>query len=457
MERSLKFRTFNQFASSHAFPNLLIPLLILLVFVVAACSASAPDSPPPEVALNEVSPSMMPPDSVKSPESQKASPTVTKPPSANPAQPPAVDPTPSPVTSVSEFPDSSDYIWRPITKGFSSPVGVISAGDDSDRLFVIEQAGVINILYNNEVSPKPFLDIRDRVESIGYEQGLLGLAFHPEFSVNGYFYINYTGSSGQTVISRFQANPNDLNLADPDSEAYIMQIEQPFANHNGGMLAFGSDGYLYIGLGDGGSGDDPLNNGQSLETHLGKILRIDINSGDPYAIPQDNPFVDGSVPEIWAYGLRNPWRFAFDRLTGDLFIGDVGQNQWEEIDFLPADHSGTANFGWNYYEGSHQFSNSPPPGIDFIEPVAEYGHDLGCSVTGGVVYRGENLPEWQGIYLYGDFCSGRVWGLLQNPQGNWVARLMFENVGRITSFGEDNAGEVYLVDQGGTIFMLDRK
>lgn len=400
---------------------------------------------------------MMPPDSVKSPESQKASPTVTKPPSANPAQPPAVDPTPSPVTSVSEFPDSSDYIWRPITKGFSSPVGVISAGDDSDRLFVIEQAGVINILYNNEVSPKPFLDIRDRVESIGYEQGLLGLAFHPEFSVNGYFYINYTGSSGQTVISRFQANPNDLNLADPDSEAYIMQIEQPFANHNGGMLAFGSDGYLYIGLGDGGSGDDPLNNGQSLETHLGKILRIDINSGDPYAIPQDNPFVDGSVPEIWAYGLRNPWRFAFDRLTGDLFIGDVGQNQWEEIDFLPADHSGTANFGWNYYEGSHQFSNSPPPEIDFIEPVAEYGHDLGCSVTGGVVYRGENLPEWQGIYLYGDFCSGGVWGLLQNPQGNWVARLMFENVGRITSFGEDNAGEVYLVDQGGTIFMLDRK
>lgn len=400
---------------------------------------------------------MMPPDSVKSPESQKASPTVTKPPSANPAQPPAVDPTPSPVTSVSEFPDSSDYIWRTITKGFSSPVGVISAGDDSDRLFVIEQAGVINILYNNEVSPKPFLDIRDRVESIGYEQGLLGLAFHPEFSVNGYFYINYTGSSGQTVISRFQANPNDLNLADPDSEAYIMQIEQPFANHNGGMLAFGSDGYLYIGLGDGGSGDDPLNNGQSLETHLGKILRIDINSGDPYAIPQDNPFVDGSVPEIWAYGLRNPWRFAFDRLTGDLFIGDVGQNQWEEIDFLPADHSGTANFGWNYYEGSHQFSNSPPPGIDFIEPVAEYGHDLGCSVTGGVVYRGKNLPEWQGIYLYGDFCSGGVWGLLQNPQGNWVARLMFENVGRITSFGEDNAGEVYLVDQGGTIFMLDRK
>ncbi len=400
---------------------------------------------------------MMPPDSVKSPESQKASPTVTKPPTANLTQPPAVDPTPSPVTSVSEFPDSSDYIWRPITKGFSSPVGVFSAGDDSDRLFVIEQAGVINILYNNEVSPKPFLDIRDRVESIGYEQGLLGLAFHPEFSVNGYFYINYTGSYGQTVISRFQANPNDLNLADPDSEAYIMQIEQPFANHNGGMLAFGPDGYLYIGLGDGGSGDDPLNNGQSLETHLGKILRIDINSGDPYAIPQDNPFVDGSVPEIWAYGLRNPWRFAFDRLTGDLFIGDVGQNQWEEIDYLPADHSGTANFGWNYYEGSHQFSNSPPPEIDFIEPVAEYGHDLGCSVTGGVVYRGENLPEWQGIYLYGDFCSGGVWGLLQNPQGNWVARLMFENVGRITSFGEDNAGEVYLVDQGGTIFMLDRK
>jgi glucose/arabinose dehydrogenase len=224
------------------------------------------------------------------------------------------------------------------------------------------------------------------------------------------------------------------------------------------MLAFGPDGYLYIGVGDGGSGGDPLGSGQSLDTLLGKLLRIDVDNGEPYAIPSDNPFAaGGGLPEIWAYGLRNPWRFSFDPLTGDLYIGDVGQGEWEEIDFLPAGYPGGANFGWNIYEGVHHYSGAPDPGTPLVFPVAEYGHDVGQSVSGGVVYRGTALPEWYGVYVYGDFSMGKVWGLLQLVDGSWQNALLFETGTLISSFGQDENGEVYLVNYNGELLRLVKR
>jgi glucose/arabinose dehydrogenase len=239
----------------------------------------------------------------------------------------------------------------------------------------------------------------------------------------------------------------------------LLSVDQPFANHNGGVVAFGPDGYLYLGLGDGGSGGDPQGNAQSLDTLLGKILRLDVDAGDPYVIPPDNPFADvGGRPEIWAYGLRNPWRFSFDRLNGDLYIGDVGQNAWEEIDFLPAGHPGGANFGWDYREGAHPFEGTPPAGLELIDPVVEYSlSGANCAVTGGYVYRGQNLPDFHGVYLYGDFCSGVVWGLLRLPDGSWQNAALFETGANITSFGQDEAGEIYLVDRQGSIYHLAQR
>ena len=235
----------------------------------------------------------------------------------------------------------------------------------------------------------------------------------------------------------------------------MLHIEQPFQNHKGGQLQFGPDGYLYIGMGDGGSQGDPDGNGQSLETLLGKILRIDVDHDEPYAVPSDNPYVDGGgLWEIWDYGLRNPWRFSFDQLNGDLYIGDVGQDAWEEIDYLPAGSPGGENFGWNYFEGTYSYRGSPPAGMKFVMPVAEYSHDLGNAVIGGYVYRGINLPSWQGVYLYGDYGSGKVWGLLHLRDGSWQNALMFETGRQISSFGLDENGEIYLVDDAGSILML---
>ncbi|MBT4842297.1 MAG: glucose dehydrogenase [Anaerolineae bacterium] len=289
------------------------------------------------------------------------------------------------------------------------------------------------------------LDISKKVRTNGSEQGLLGLAFHPDYVENGFFFINYTDINGNTVIARYQVSGN-ANQADAKSEAVLLHIEQPYGNHNGGGLAFGPDGFLYIGLGDGGSGDDPHGYGQSLDTYLGKILRIDVDGSETYVVPADNPFLKGEgLPEIWAYGLRNPWRFSFDSLTGDLYIADVGQDIWEEISFLPADAEGGANFGWNYMEGNHIFLQEPPASFGLIAPVAEYDHDEGCSVTGGVVYRGEEFPEWQGVYFYGDFCSGQVWGLL-NVDGKWQSQSIFYTGTLISSFGEDENGALYLLD-----------
>lgn len=337
------------------------------------------------------------------------------------------------------------------------PVGLGNAGDGSGRLFILEQAGVIRILQDEQLLPEPFLDITDRVGCCG-ERGLLGLTFHPQYSENRFFFVNYTDLNGDTVIARFQA-AEGANLADSGSEDKLLVVQQPYRNHNGGGLAFGLDGYLYIGLGDGGSGGDPLGNGQNTNTLLGKILRLDIDQGDPYAIPPDNPFSQvGGAPEVWAYGLRNPWRFSFDRLTGELFIGDVGQGSWEEIDYLPADHPGGINFGWNYKEGYQPYgSTEAPSDIELSDPVAVYGRDQGYSVTGGVVYRGTKLPEWQGIYFFGDYGSGLVWGLLRAEDGAWQSRVLFETGTSITSFGEDESGEAYFVSYQGDLYQLDNR
>ncbi|OGO33359.1 MAG: hypothetical protein A2Z16_10605 [Chloroflexi bacterium RBG_16_54_18] len=355
------------------------------------------------------------------------------------------------------LPDGKLYNWRVVESGLDRPVGVTNAGDGSQRIFILEQPGRIQIIREETLAPIPFLDIAARVGSQGFEQGLLGLAFHPDFSQNGTFFVNYTDLNGDTVIARFQVTGDNIDQADPGSEQRLLLVKQPYRNHNGGGIVFGPDGYLYIGLGDGGSAGDPQNNAQSVNSLLGKILRIDVDQGDPYGIPLDNPNVhEAGMPEIWAYGLRNPWRFSFDRLSEDLYIADVGQSQWEEINFLPAGSPGGINFGWRFFEGMHPYQDSPLSGTEITSPVAEYAHNLGCSVTGGVVYRGERLPEFQGIYLFGDYCGQRVWGLTRSTEGNWINSVLFEGLGSITSFGEDEVGEVYLVTHEGQLLILER-
>jgi len=358
---------------------------------------------------------------------------------------------------ITAFPEAQAFTWEPLLDGLDRPLAIADPGDGSGRLFVVEQAGVIRIYQGGELLPEPFLDIRKRVGSRGNEQGLLGLAFHPAYSQNALFYVNYTDLNGDSVIARYSVSGDNANRADAGGEQQLLFIRQPYPNHNGGSLVFGPDGYLYLGLGDGGSGGDPRGNGQSLDTLLGKILRIDVDSASPYAIPADNPFLGSGAAEIWAYGLRNPWRFSFDRLTGDLYVADVGQDAWEEVNFLPASSPPGANFGWNYREGTHPYKGAPPGGTVLVDPVAEYDHGQGCSVTGGYVYRGEALPEWKGIYLYGDFCSGKIWGLARDAGGAWQNRLLFETGLNISSFGEDVAGELYLTDLNGGIYRLKAK
>jgi glucose/arabinose dehydrogenase len=348
---------------------------------------------------------------------------------------------------VATFPNPDAYTWETVVSGLERPVDLQHAGDDSGRLFIIEKPGRIRVFQDGQLLETPFMDIVERVGSSGNEQGLLGMAFHPNYAENGFFFVNYTDLNGDTVIARYQVTA-DPNIADPNSEVVLLNVSQPFRNHNGGVLAFGPDGYLYAGLGDGGSAGDPQGNAQSLDTLLGKILRLDVDSAEPYAIPPDNPFGN----EIWAYGLRNPWRFSFDRANGDLYIGDVGQGSWEEIDYVAAGTPGGMNFGWDYFEGTQPFEGTPPQDAQFVPPVAEYSHGEGCSVTGGYVYRG-SMPEWNGIYLYGDYCSTTVWGLIQSD-GGWQNQFLFGAPGSITSFGQDESGEVYILTDGGQVLRL---
>ncbi len=347
-----------------------------------------------------------------------------------------------------------------VTAGFSSPTQVTSARDGSGRLFVVEQRGLVKIVKDGGVLPTPFLDVTDRVSCCG-ERGLLSIAFPPRIGPVGpdsWFFVDYTDVNGDTAISRFSVS-NDPDVARSNSETVILKIAQPFANHNGGQLAFGPDGYLYVGMGDGGSAGDPFNNGQNLSSLLGKILRIDVLGGvSPYGIPSGNPFAGSSSArrEIWAYGLRNPWRFSFDRKTGDLYVGDVGQDAWEEVDFQPAGAAGGANYGWRVTEGAHCYL--PAVGCSFAGitlPVAEYGHVGGnCSITGGFVYRGRDFARLSGMFVYADYCSGRVWGL-RNGASGWETQELLRPGYGFTSFGEDDDGEIYAVDgTSGTLYRL---
>ena len=351
-----------------------------------------------------------------------------------------------------------------VAAGFSSPLGIANARDGSNRLFVVQQGGQIRIISGTAVLATPFLNITSLVLS-GGERGLLGLAFHPDYANNGFFYVNYTrAGDGATVIARYQRSATNPNVADPASATILLTVAQPFANHNGGQLNFGPDGYLYIALGDGGSGNDPGDRAQNLSTLLGKMLRIDVDNGSPYAIPAGNPFPNAAnpkaLPEIWAYGLRNPWRFSFDRATGDLFIADVGQNAWEELNFQAAGTGAGANYGWRIMEGAHCTGLTSANGLPCFDarlklPIIEYGHSLGCSITGGYRYRGSASPALTGYLLYGDYCSGRIWGATPRADGTWMTTQLTTAGINISTFGEDEAGEIYVAGHNtGTIYRI---
>lgn len=359
--------------------------------------------------------------------------------------------------------DPANLQFIQVTDGLSQPVFITHAGDGSGRLFVLERAGRIRIIKDGVLLTTPFLDIDPLVNSSGGEQGLLGLAFHPDYEDedNGQFYTVHTAANGSLVLSRFLRSAGNPDLADPNSRMEILTIPHPGnTNHNGGTIAFGPDGYLYWSTGDGGGSGDPDENGQDLTSLLGKILRLDVNSGSPYGIPPDNPFVGDPNPqvrqEIWAYGLRNPWKFSFDSLTGDLFIADVGQGRREEINVQPASSPGGENYGWNVMEGSLCFE--PASGCDTtgkVLPVAEYDHSVGCSVTGGYVYRGSRFPLLRGHYFYGDYCTGVLFSLDGSPGTGWTVTPLGDTPFSISSFGEDEDGELYLADYSrGTIYQI---
>lgn len=338
--------------------------------------------------------------------------------------------------------------------GLVLPVDLQHAGDGSDRLFVVEQRGSIRVVRSGQLHAGSFLDITALVLS-GGERGLLGVAFHPQYASNGRFFVNYTrAGDGATVIATYRVSAGNPDVADAASAQILLTIPQPFANHNGGVLRFGPDGYLYLGMGDGGSANDPGNRAQDRFNLLGKILRIDVDGGNPYGIPASNPFANDTSgaagrPEIWAVGLRNPWKFAFDRATGAFFIGDVGQDRFEEIHRFDAATGAGANLGWRMMEGMHCTGlRGPVPCFDpsLSLPILEYSHSMGCSVTGGAVYRGTAVPALAGRYVYGDFCSGRIWSAGQNPFGVWTARDLGNTGISISVFGEDEAGELYFAD-----------
>jgi len=347
-----------------------------------------------------------------------------------------------------------------VASGLSTPVVVTNAGDGSNRLFIVEKAGRIRIVENGTLLPTPFLDITTVVNSGGNEQGLLGLAFDPDYAANGDFYVYYTRSDDATVIAHYNTDPPSGNTAGLTGTPLWNQA-QPRTNHNGGQIAFGPDGYLYAAVGDGGKQGDPDGNAQNGLTWLGKILRIAVDGANPYTIPAGNPFVGSltALDEIWQVGLRNPWRFSFDRTTGDLFIGDVGQSLYEEIDFQPASSTGGENWGWHCYEATHPYNTSGCGPIgDYEMPILEYSHSSGrCSVTGGYRYRGVLAPGLRGAYLFGDYCSGDVWaGVYDEVGGTWSAvDLNFtESLFSLRTFGEDEQGNVYL-SAGSSVWVIN--
>ncbi len=365
-----------------------------------------------------------------------------------------------PPGGASPTPASLKLELAPAIGGFTTPLDLQQPNDGSRRLFVVEQGGQIRIIdANGGVLAAPFIDVATRPGfTSGGETGLLGLAFHPNYAANGRFFVNYTRHSGtqlQTVIAEFIASPPGSDTARPDSARILLTVDQPFSNHNGGGLAFGPDGFLYIGLGDGGSGGDPLCNAQNLDTVLGKMLRIDVNtapaSGQQYVVPAGNPFANqpDRRGEIWLYGLRNPFRFSFDSANGDLYVGDVGQNAFEEVDLLTGSQGG-ANLGWNLFEGTHAYSSAcTQAGSTLTGPIFDYSHADGDTVvTGGYVYRGTAIPALTGTYVFGDFGSGRVWTLTRDAQGQWSRSanpVLTMSASNLSSFGQTQDGELYVV------------
>jgi glucose/arabinose dehydrogenase len=370
-------------------------------------------------------------------------------------------------SSLSPTPPVADSAYEAVrvAAGLSDPVDLQAPPGDTTRVFLVEKTGLIRILRDGALLARPFLDLTAQVSG-GSEQGLLGLAFHPQYASNGRFFVQYTDKSGDSRVVGFNVS-TDPDSADPGGSE-VLFVDQPYSNHNGGQMAFGPDGFLYVALGDGGDGGDPQGNGQSLATLLGKILRLDVDAGAPYTVPSDNPFVGqaGARGEIWSYGWRNPWRFAFDAETGDLWVGDVGQNAWEEIDVEPAATAGR-NYGWKIMEGDHCYApaaNCDTTGL--VRPLLEYGHGEGCSVTGGYVYRGEDLPELHGSYFYGDFCTGLIRSVRLGPGGGavepreWTSVLRRADGGameQLASFGVDGRGELYLLLLDGDVYRLRRK
>ena len=401
---------------------------LLVVLTLAGCGADRSSSPPPAPSGSSEAP-------VASPSGGA---------SASPAPgEPAFDPGAVSVT------------LEPFVAGLNAPLAIVNADDGTDRLFVAEQGGAIRVIDGGRLIDRPMLDIGKQISS-GGERGLLGLAFHPDFPTDPRAFVDYTDDDGNTVVSSFTVDPADANRLDPASEAVILRVEQPYANHNGGGLVFTPEGFLLISLGDGGSGGDPHGNGQSLATLLGKILRIDVDDptpGHPYAIPGDNPFADGAGgarPEIWLTGLRNPWRLSVDRATGDVWIGDVGQGDWEEIDVQRAGAPGGTNFGWNRMEGRHCFQ--PAQGCEdpsLTLPVTDYGHDEGCTVIGGYVDRADATSPLSGGYLFGDYCSGRLWAIDPAVTTPHDPSIVGDGGHSLSAFGEDESGDLYAADIGG--------
>ena len=419
--------------------------LYLFLFILISCQRQASDlaveTPPIIEAAPEVEPTQPPPTIATEPDLPTAVSTSV------------IEEIATPVINTPEAPPTQ--LVDTIQLASILPAGqlfkpVYLSHAFNNRLFIVEQAGTIRIIENGFLMPEPFLDIQNRVNSEANEQGLLSVAFHPAYAENGRFFVNYTSRDGSTVIASFQVKANNPHQADPASEQTLLTIGQPYNNHNGGQIKFGPDGYLYIGMGDGGSADDPDNNGQTFTTLLGNMLRIDVNSNSAnatYAIPASNPFVNNDAirNEIWATGLRNPWRFSFDRLSGDLFITDVGQNEWEELNHQSFSSPGAENYGWNLFEGAHCFTSPcDPNGLN--SPVFEYNHSFGCSITGGYIYRGQQFAPLWGNYFLTDYCTGTVWALIQQADGSWASNIVLESGRLVASFGEDAQGELYMLD-----------
>ncbi len=373
------------------------------------------------------------------------------------ATPPAPSPTAAkPVATPVSIAGSFKSVH--VISGFTRPTLVTNAADSSNRLFILEKPGRIRVIKSGVLLGDPLLDITALVKSDSNEQGLLGLAFHPEFERNGRFFVAYTAKNADNTVAEYRVSSPVGDAADPKSGKVLLAVPDQFSNHNGGMLAFGPDGFFYISMGDGGSSGDPNGNGQNLNSLLGKLLRIDVNGEPPYAIPPSNPFSSrsGVRKEVWAYGLRNPWRFTFDRQTGDLWIGDVGQNKYEEIDFQAASSKGGENYGWNTMEGNHCYK--PESGCaeqGLVKPVFEYDHGKGCSVTGGYVYRGKAIPTLTGRYLFADYCSTNLWATVRNADGSFSTEVVGKVPENLSAFGEDEAGEIYFtVDKEGAVYRL---